>query len=390
MKQHYSVALLVETSSSYGRQILRGIQRFIHQNESQHWIAVIEERDLNSGIPNWIQDWAGDGIISRHASDEIRKEILELDIAFVDLGDRQESGLFAKVISDDAAIGRMAGEHLRERGLSHFAFCGFQNEAWSDRRGSGYQEYLRSIGIEKVHTHFVQWCDQDAKGRDVSEVSLTQWLQQLPKPIGIMTCNDVCGKHLIDCCYKAGISVPESVAVTGVDNDELLCDFCQAPLSSVIPNAEAIGFHSAELLAKMLADQSLRSSIETVTISPLGVVARRSSDMVAVEDEDLANALRYIRSHANQGMSVAQLVEHCGVSRSTIERKMRSVIGRTPQQEILRVRLRHACTLLAGSDLAIDVIASKCGYAHPEYLHVVFKRELGVTPGEYRYASRNN
>ncbi len=380
----YSIALLIETSSSYGRQILRGIQRFIQEKEKQDWIAVIEERDVNAGVPDWIKNWSGDGIISRQTTEELQLEVTNRELAFVELTDRDELTGFTKVRSDDHAIGAMAAEHFQERGLQNFAFCGFNKESWSDRRALGFQSFVNDIPQAKFSSFQVDWFAKNQRQRDSEKANLIAWLKSLPKPVGIMGCNDACGKKLIDCCEEASIDVPESIAVLGVDNDELLCNFSHTPLSSVMPNAEEIGFRSAALLSEMLESKSKPTKAQEFKIPPLGVFARRSSDIVAVEDDELSATLQFIRNNACQGITVADVVNEIGVSRSTIERKMRDVIGRSPQQEIRRVQLRQVCTLLLGTDLPIETIALQCGYGHPEYMHVVFKREMKMTPGKYR------
>ena len=155
-------------------------------------------------------------------------------------------------------------------------------------------------------------------------------------------------------------------------------------MSSVIPNAEGIGFRAAQILSQMLDNRRSRDAADEILIQPLGVFSRRSSDIVAVDDHELAAALRFIRHRASTGISVADVVEATGMSRSTIERKMRRVINRSPQQEIRRVQLKQVCTLLAGTELSVESIALQCGFEHPEYMHVVFKRITGTTPGEFR------
>ncbi|NNE00740.1 MAG: DNA-binding transcriptional regulator [Pirellulaceae bacterium] len=390
MKSQYSIALLIETSSSYGRQILRGIQRFIQTENRQEWVAAIEERDVNAGVPDWIKNWSGDGIISRQLFGDLGHQIRDQGIAFVELTDRESVSDFTSVRSDDLEIGRLAADHFHDRGFTQFAFCGFSGEAWSDRRREGFERQLQSFSSSNVYCYQSDWYEKSVKRPDRARAKLARWLSQLPKPIGLMACNDVCGKQVIDGCHQASLPVPESVAIVGVDNDELLCSFCHPPLSSVMPNAETIGFRAAKILSRMLANKKHRARVDEVLIPPLGVFPRQSSDVVAVEDRDLAEALKFIRDHACESISVADVVKYCGVSRSTIERKMRQLIGRTPQQEIRRVRLRHACALLAGTDLSIEAVASECAYEHPEYLHVVFKREMQMTPGEYRTVARRS
>lgn len=386
--KQYSIALLIETSSIYGRQILRGIHRFIQTENHQDWLAVIEERDLNSSsMPGWIQDWTGDGIISRQMTSDLQVELQKTDIAFVDLNDRIESKMFSTVRSDDIEIGRLAAEHLEERGLQNFAFCGFQGESWSELRESGFR--TATMGVKKSRYYSLQsdWFARDAKLWEQEKVKLTNWLEGLPKPIGILAANDIRGKQIIDCCHHAGIAVPESVSVVGVDNDEIICDFSPTPLTSVVPNAERVGFRAAQILSRLLDDKASgkpKTRPERIIVPPLGVFSRQSSDIVAVDDKELAAALRFIRKRACDGITVADVIETTGMSRSTIERKMRAIINRSPQQEIRRVQLKQVCALLAGTEMSIESIALQCGYDHPEYLHVVFKREMEMTPGEYR------
>lgn len=383
----YSIALFVETSSTYGRQILRGIQRFNESENPDRWIATIEERDVNYGIPRWIEGWSGDGIICSQVSDTLRSSIRDRGIPFVELTDRHGPSEFTTVRSDDQEIGRLAAEHFHERGLMNYAFCGFSDENWSRRRHFGFSEYLRNIPKISVSNLQTDWYLLDAARREEAKKDLTSWLLQLPKPIGLLACNDVCGKQVIECCHQASISVPEDIAILGVDNDDLLCGWCHPPLSSVIPNAEAIGFKAAELLSEMFNNDAPIPATEHF-IAPLGLFSRQSSDVVAVEDEVLAEALRFIRRKADSGITVADVLSSCEVSRSTLDRKMREFLGRTAQQEILRVRLQRVCRLLSQHELPIETIALECGYEHPEYLHVVFKREMGMTPGEYREAAR--
>lgn len=394
MKSEFSIALLVETSSTYGRQILRGIQRFNETANPHRWTAVLEEHDVNAGVPSWIKNWTGDGIISRQLSNDFREEITRGKIAFVELTDRHETNEFITVRSDDFRIGQLAAEHFRERGLVNYAFCGFSGESWSDRRKAGFAAHLRSSPSSVLFEHQADWYLQDSACRVAAMEDLTSWLKELPKPIGVMACNDVCGKRISECCHRASISVPEQVAVVGVDNDDLLCGWCSPPLSSVIPNAEAVGFQAARILSGLLGNPESNSAIhETepreILIPPLGIQSRQSSDLVAVEDTDLSSALRFIRNRASSGVAVADVLAHCDVSRSTLDRKMRDFLGRTTQQEILRVRLQRVCQMLSRYEIPIESVALQCGYEHPEYLHVVFKREMGMTPGEYRDSLRS-
>jgi LacI family transcriptional regulator len=178
--------------------------------------------------------------------------------------------------------------------------------------------------------------------------------------------------------------VPEQVAVLGVDNNEVICNLCEPPLSSIMPNSEQIGFAAAECLAKLMAGEKVTPQLQC--FDPLDVTLRQSSSVYAIEDPDLANALSFLRTNACFGISVKQVLEHTKLSRSSLERRMRKLLGHSPQQEIRNCQLKQVRSLLAKTDMSIEQIAINCGFEHPEYLHVVFKRELNMTPGDYRKA----
>lgn len=218
----------------------------------------------------------------------------------------------------------------------------------------------------------------------MQQSQLADWVSGLTKPVGIMACNDVRGKHVLDACMLKDISVPEQVSVVGVDNDELLCNFCYPTLSSIVPNAEQIGYRAAQALAELMQGQG-RPILEL--IEPLDVKLRESTDVVAIDDSDLANALSFIRGNACFGISVNDVLEHTDLSRSSLERRVRKVLGRSPQQEIRSTQLKQVRMLLSETDLSIEQIAKQCGFDHPEYLHVMFKREFTMTPGQFRKAS---
>ncbi|NNJ27383.1 XylR family transcriptional regulator [Alienimonas chondri] len=370
------VALLVETSSGYGRDVLAGITRFMRMHDD--WSVFLEQRDLTRTPPAWLSKWDGDGVISRATSPELASAGLPL----VEITDREEGR--AHVRSDDGAIGRLAAEHLHERGYRRFAFCGFAGEAWSDRRERGFVDYLNELGNpgDCCELHNVPWYGPGTLTWDEDQDRLGDWLAAIPRPFAVMACNDVRGQQVLDACAARGFAVPEDVAVIGVDNDDVLCRLSSPPLSSVIPDAEGVGYRAAELLAARMRGESVPETSEL--LPPLGVATRQSTDTVAIPDEGVAAALHYISQHACRGISVDDVVRNASVSRSTLERKVRKHLGRTPQEEIRQVQVKRTCELLRTTELTVERIAALCGFEHPEYLHVVFKRITGMTPGQFR------
>ncbi len=382
MKRH--VALIIETSSSYGRDLLSGIIRFMRMHDD--WSVFLEQRDLWQQPPAWLEHWKGDGIISRATTPKLIEAIQKTGVPLVEVTDRHAETELPQIRSDDVAIGRVAADHLLERGFRRFAFCGFTNEAWSERREEGFVEQVASRCDSDVARYCSPWHGRGAKPWEDEQDALTEWLKSLAPPIGIMACNDVRGQQLIDVCSKLQLAVPEQVAIVGVDNDDLLCRMCSPPLSSVMPNAEMVGFRAAELLTDLMNGKSAQRDVQL--IAPLGVKSRQSTDVVAIDDRQIAAALHFIRENACRGLTVQDVVSQCKVSRSTLERLVRRYLGRTPQEEIRHVQIKRVQELLLTTDLPAEKIASLCGFEHPEYMHVVFKRIMGMTIGTFRRKAR--
>lgn len=378
MKQN--VALIIETSSVYGRDLLSGIVRFMRMHDQ--WSVFLEQRDLWKQPPSWLNDWQGDGIISRATTPKLLEAVAQTCVPLVEVTDRHGDSYLPQVRSDDAAIGRMGAEHLIERGFQRFGFCGFKGEAWSKRREDAFVESVNRKASIECDCFNSRWHGPSARAWEAERQSIAEWLKKFDPPFAVMACNDIRGQYVIEACSMLELAVPEQVAVVGVDNDELLCRVCSPPLSSVISNAEMVGFRAAETLAGLMSGDEVEE--RTQLIQPLGVATRQSTDVVAIDDRDIAAALHYIREHACRGLSVAEVVKHNPVSRSTLERQVRKYLGRTPQEEIRHVQIKRVRELLLTTDLSAERIAILCGFEHPEYLHVVFKRITGMTTGEFR------
>ncbi len=379
MAQKKHVALLVETSSIYGQQILRGINRYLRSHN--RWSIFLEQRALTSRLPLWLKDWRGDGIISRSTNRSLRRIVERAGIPLVDLTDRYADPAPFAIWSDQRTIGRMAAQYLMDRGFQRLAFCGFSREHWSELRLAGFQQEAASAG-HVVAVFRSPWYGTDRHPWEATQRRLAEWLLQLPRPVGVMACNDVRGQHVLDACSRVDLAVPEEVAVIGVDNDELLCELCDPPLSSVIPNAERVGYEAAELLDQLMDGQKPERGLRLV--EPLGIATRQSTDVYAIDDPDVAAAVRFIREHACEGISVDDVLRQVPLSRSMLERRFRKYLRRSPQREIRNVQIKRIKQLLAETDLTLEQIAQLAGFVHPEYMSVVFKREVGSTPGQYR------
>jgi LacI family transcriptional regulator len=221
-------------------------------------------------------------------------------------------------------------------------------------------------------------------GWDSAEDTLAAWLKQVPLPAGVMASNDLHGQFVMEACRRAGIAVPDEMAVVAVDNDEPLCEVCDPPLSSVMPDDQGVGYEAARLIGQLMKGKKWDG--KDVSITPIGVKTRLSSDSLAIEDRVVAEAIRYIRENACKGKGVDDVVEHVHVSRSLLQRRFKEALGRTLHDEFFQVRLNHARFLLEESDMPIAWVAEKSAFNHQAYLGKIFKKELGLTPLEYRKA----
>ena len=201
-----------------------------------------------------------------------------------------------------------------------------------------------------------------------------------------MAGNDDCGQHLLAACLHFGLPVPDQVAVIGVENDELVCELTTPPLSSVILGGEQVGYAAAALLADLMAGKP--APAQPIFLPPLGVLARQSTDVLTNADADLIEVVRFIRNHACQGIRVEQIYSRTSLSPSTLKRRFKQLLGRTPKEEIVRVQLERARELLARTDLSVSDVALKCGFSEPRRLHVVFHQHVGLTPRMYRQKVR--
>ena len=374
------VALLIETSNTYARGLLSGISCYIR--EHRPWSLFLPECTRGDKVPSWLPQWEGDGIIARIENRSIAKALKNIRVPIVDVSAARLLPELPWFETDDQGIAQLAVEHLRERGFSSFAFVGNLRFTWSDRRCQYYQAALKKLGCPCV----VYQMGPDAAPEDAQIDSLARWIRKLPKPVGVMACYDICGQQVLKACRQVNVAVPDDVAVIGVDNDDLICELSGPPLSSIAPNTSRMGYESAAMLDEMMAGRLVRGA--TQPIPPLGVVARQSTDVLAIEDQNIARAIHYIRNNACNGITVGDTVNAVPQSRRLMEIGFQKWIGRTPHSEIMRVRIERVKQLLVGTSLSLEVIAERAGFRHVEYLSTAFKRQAGLPPSIYRLLHR--
>lgn len=378
MVERPRVTLIVETSLGYGRAILRGISRYVVAN--QPWSMYLDLHELHALPPPWLTDWDGDGVISRMTTPEMAESLLRRRIPLVDMTDYYRCEGVPHIYTDHYEVARIAAVHLRERGFRNLAFCGFSDHRWSCERRDGFLKTLSDL--PNVPVFESRWQLAGHQTWEQQQDEICNWLASLPRPVGIMAANDLRGYHVLDACRRLEISVPEDVAVIGVDNDETLCLMCDPPLSSVATHAERIGYEAAQMLDGMMSGGEWPQGDRY--ISPSGIVTRQSTDILAIDDPLVTQCLRIIRERACEGLIVDDLLSEVPTSRSILERRFRKFLNRSPQEEIRLMQIKRIKQLLAETELPLHRIAELSGFEHPEYMSVVFKRELGITPGQFR------
>ncbi len=382
------VALIVETSRAYGRDVLRGISQFVRQNPK--WSVRLQDRGLNDPLPDWLTRWQLDGVIARAETSGLATALARLNLPVVNLSAMAPDDRFPTIDTDDTAVADLAFNHFAERGFRTLAFCGYPGAKWSDIRRDRFLSLARKAKIECNEFAPIR---KPAKPRKpetlaletsglVQERELIEWLQHLPATTGLLAANDLRGRQILGLCRELDIAVPDQISVLGVDNDELLCDLTDPPLSSIAPDCERIGMRAAAVLEKMMNRRRLRPTDEL--ISPVRIATRKSTDVLAIEDPLIVRAVQYIREHACEGISVPDILRHIPLSRSKLERGFNAHLGRAPKAEILRIQLQRARELLRETDLPLPEISELSGFRHPEYFSAVFRDKAGTPPGRFR------
>lgn len=303
------VALIIETSKIYGREILRGISRYVRLHGP--WSIYASERGQDDPDPPWLARWRGDGIITRSLDLAWCRMAQKRGIPVVCLRHLADKPMFPAIFPDQEKIASRIVAHFHERGFRSFGYIGVAgNKNWERLRRQAFVRLLE----ERDHSpiHILPCPAKPGLGWEEEEKRLAAWVRGLPKPIGIMVNHDTQGIQLLDACRRAGTRVPDDVAVVSVDNDPVLCEIAATPLSSLDQQVQSVGFLAAELLDRMMRGRKVPA--KNYFTEPGEVVARQSSDVIAVDDERLVKAIMFIRENACKGAGVEAVARAAGLS----------------------------------------------------------------------------
>ncbi|HWL10924.1 MAG TPA: XylR family transcriptional regulator [Planctomicrobium sp.] len=374
------VAVLIETSRGYGRGLLEGVTRYCR--EVGNWLIDFEPRGIE-GPPKWLADWKGDGILSRLPDRTMADSLKRLKVPIVHLH-HTSAGSWPMVGADNQSVAELAFRHLKEKGIRHFAYCGLPPgySQHQDDRGEQFRQRAEASGYEcsifAVHRRTgLEMSDWTGEQKDI-----IRWLKLLPKPVGIFACFDERAFQVLEACRQAQLRVPEEIAVIGAGNDVLLCNMSTPPMTSIDLNATRIGYEAASLLDRIM--EGKKKSNQQRWVPALRVVARGSTDMLAVEDPDVVAALQFMKKHATRGLQIRDLLKHVHLSQAVLERKFKANLGRTPKAEMMRLQIQQAGELLMESTLPVKTIARNCGFNSERYFSDAFRRATGMRPAAFR------
>jgi len=382
-RRNPQIALLIDTATDWGRRMIRGIARFAQEHGG--WDIWLEQRCQHA--PGRLPPgWRGAGVIARVADRAMARHLTAAPSVVVNVSTAQIPGVsFPTVAADLHAAARLAVEHLLDQGFRNFGYFAPLGISYVDVHYRSFVERIDEAGAT-CHLFPARRGTSPHAAWQRRQTELRQWLRRLPKPVAVLTWTSDRGREVLYACRALGLLVPEQVAVMGGDEDSLLCETCSPPLSGVALTSERIGYEAAALLDRLLHGK--RPPAEPILIEPTRVVVRQSTDTLAINDPDLARAIAFIRMHAFEGIQVGDVLRAVAVSRSWLERRFQEALGRSPAEEVRRVRLERARQLLAETDLPVPQIAQRAGFGSREYLAHAFKQATSLTPRQFRQRVR--
>lgn len=375
------VLVVTDIGGAYGNRVRQGAIRYA--GEQRHWkllcLADFMLREAfgcdQRGQPRY------EGMIVQ-TTDVMVDYLAQGKMPVVNVSDRRADLLerFPSVVSDNAAIGRLGAEHLLVRNFRRLAFCGMANCAYATQRRNGFRALAADAGRE-VDEYWMNL------GGDY-ETDLRAWLRSLPPRTGVMASNDVLAWHIVAGCAACGISVPWEIAVLGVDDDPMLCASAACPISSIVIEAERVGYEAAKLLDGLMRGTVSPADQGAILLPPRSVVLRQSSDVVASDDPLVVRAVRFIRERITRPVTVTEIADHLDLSPRALELKFRASIGSSPSAVIRQIRVEHVKKLMDHTETPLYQIAGENGFRDLACLIRMFRQVTGLHPQQYRDRTR--
>lgn len=367
-----NILIVVGSYTGYGRGLLRGIIRFTNQNPG--WVYWV----VHTGDPNTqLESDDIDGILAHTSDPVIIQKIKAIGKPVVNLSNTIQNIGVPLVAVDNAAIGWLGADYFLNAGFHHFAFAGDTRRDHSIQRWQAFRDRISQSG----HTANIIDAWPNTELHHAARKWLVDWKKNHPGALAVMAVNDQAGRTMTDACRDVGLRIPDDIAILGVDNDDLDCDLSTPPLSSIQLPTERIGYEAMGLLHRMLRGGTPSRQL---LLPPIQIITRQSTDLLAINDQEVRLLLQYIREHAGEPISLKEFFARTAVARCTVERRIRSLLGCSPMELITRAHMERAKDLLANSDLSMAQVARQSGFVNNIRFSTVFRREIGTTPRAYR------
>ncbi|MBR1406790.1 MAG: substrate-binding domain-containing protein [Bacteroidales bacterium] len=381
--------IISDFTEAFPSKLLSGIVRYSRRKEQ--WVICRMPPAYKSligipGVVKWAKDWGADAVIGQFEQSDDVGLFARNGIVCVAQDFKQRFKNIPNITADYIETGRMAARYYLERGFKHFGFFGFNHVCWSDERCEGFRKEVEGAGIgATMHIYNLQDIDHLwYYERD----KLREWLRSIPKPIGIMACDDNQGNNLVEACHSAGVKIPSEVSVMGVDNDELLCSLGSTALSSIYVDIEDGGYRTAELIEQLVTNPDIR--VGDVVLRPIKVVERISTAAFATDDVQIQKAVKFIHQNYQKKISVSDVMEEVALSRRLLERRFKSVTGQTLYQYISDQKIRHFAEMLHDTNDQVVNIALSLGETDTKSISRRFKQIYGCSPVEWREKFQKN
>jgi LacI family transcriptional regulator len=374
------IALLIDTSTTWGAGLIQGIAD--NGAVSEHWQFFLEPRGKYERLM-LPESWEADGVIARVTHTALAEQIIERGIPAVNVSwFRFGESAIPQCTCDETAAAELAVNYFVGRGFRQFAYCGSSIRSnYVDRFREAFEDFLRRQ-MYCCHSYAPQ-CDPQSFLSSAADLQrLTTWLQELPKPIGLLAFDSVQARQVAEACRFGNVQVPHEVAILGGEHDLLSCTIAKPQLSSIDQAPQQVGFEAAALLSRLMAGEAPPN--QPICIPPRRVITHQSTDVVAVDDDLLSAAAAFIKTHSHERIQVSDILRAVPISRRALEKGFRKWLNRSPAEEIRRVRVDHAVQLLCDTSWQMPRIATAAGFDRPELLSRAFRRELNTTPSDFR------
>lgn len=381
MAAYLNILLALQVETDFDRTAFKGIAA----KANAHGNALLHLKARHERFNEAVHRHHIDGLIISTDYGDVLDEAAATGKPCVNIANYPQAHAKASLVgTDDQAIGALIAEHFLSRGFKHLAAFTDVRRTYFEPRWRAFADAIRAAGYD---------CsigppplDESRSDNPAPETHAGEWLRSLPKPLGLMTPFDGYAREAVIACRTVGLRVPQDVSIVGVDDDQLMCMTVWPQLSSVVTQGDRIGYLAMDLLLRRLAGEA--APAEPILVQPSGIVVRGSSSETAVADDEVAQAVNYIRANAGRSLRVDEVVARVAVSRRTLERRFVHSLGRNIADEIRRAHVERARKLLIETDLPLPEVARRSGLIRQQQLSRVIKEETGQTPRKLRSTYR--